>query len=188
MLRGISFPLQVLLMSMVMSIESIEAQCLDLKNVLGIKQFKKLSLENKETLDVKLKSRQKKIRSRQKTFYMLSQNVVTEDILQLANDLLYLDYPEIFNFDGKNKIGPTFIPECFIPKKPRVVEPENAKTVLENNPNDKKLQGEIRQTKGDILEKEVYETLLDYYKSKNEDVLVIHGIEMQRYDFLSKIL
>ena len=179
MLRGISFSLHLLLMSMVLSIGTVEAQCSELRDVLGIKAFK-ISSGNEEKLAEKLKSHQKKVAARQKSFYMLSCNLKTQDIFQVANELLLRDYPEIFSFDGKMPIGPIFIPECFIPKKPRIVAPECSKTVLESNPNNKRLQGEVRQTIGDMLEKEVYQTIQDYCRSTNDDVLVIHGLEMQK--------
>ena len=50
--------------------------------------------------------------------------------------------------------------------------------VLENNPDDKKLLGEIRQAEGDLTEKEVYEALKDYFGKRKESVLVINGNEL----------
>ena len=74
------------------------------------------------------------------------------------------------------------MPEGFIPKKPKVVDLEKADSVLENCQDDmirKKIQGEVRSTKGDLLEREAYNAIKSHFKSIEEDVFVIHGLEMK---------
>ena len=42
-----------------------------------------------------------------------------------------------------------------------------------------KLQGDLRLQKADLIEKEVRDTLIEYYKEKKEEaVVMINGIEM----------
>ena len=95
--------------------------------------------------------------------------------------LLKRDYPNIAAFDGSKNgmVGTIFIPESYLPKKPKVVNPEISDEIKSQFPDDKKLLGEIKQTKGDLLERKVYEALKEYFNNKpNENVLVIQGIEM----------
>ena len=75
-------------------------------------------------------------------FYAVGQDFATESAKELSRNLLARDYLNLANFDGSNDadVGVIVIPEKHIPKKPKIVDPDNANVVLENNPNDKKLQ------------------------------------------------
>ena len=55
--------------------------------------------------------------------------------------LVKRDYPKVAASLGLNdkEIGVINIPETFIPKKARVVKPEIAEEVIQNNPEDTKL-------------------------------------------------
>ena len=102
-------------------------------------------------------------------------------ILECVDLLLERDYPEIAVFDGSRNgmVGPIFIPESYLPKKPSVVDPDIAEEIKEQFPNDKKLQGDIKQTEGDLLEQQVYDTLKKHFYSKvDEVVLVLQGFEL----------
>ena len=107
--------------------------------------------------------------------------MATSSIHKCVDLLLERDYPEIVIFDGSrdNAVGPIFIPEGYLPKKPKVVDLEMADDIMEQFPNDKKLIGDIRQTKGDMLERQVYNALKKHFSTRlNEDVLVIQGLEL----------
>ena len=102
-------------------------------------------------------------------------------ILECVDLLLERDYPEIAIFDGSKDgmVGPIFIPEGYLPKKPKVIDSETAEIVMEQYPDDKKLIGDIRQSKGDMLERQVYDALYKHFSSKvDEDVLIIQGLEL----------
>ena len=53
-------------------------------------------------------------------YYILGQNVATSSIHECVDLLLKRDYPEIVIFDGSidGTVGPIFIPEGYLPKKP----------------------------------------------------------------------
>ena len=83
-------------------------------------------------------------------------------ILDCIDLLLARDYPEVAAFDGSKNgmVGPIFIPEGYLPKKPKVIDPERADDIQAQYPDDKKLIGDIRQTKGDMFELcQVYDAL-----------------------------
>ena len=114
-------------------------------------------------------------------YYILGQNIGTSSILELVELLLQRDYPEIAIFDGSKDgaVGPIFVPEGYLPKKPKVVDPDIAQDIKSQFPADKKLQGDVKQTEGDLLERQVYDALQTHFKSrKKEDVLIVQGLEM----------
>ena len=132
--------------------------------VVGIKEFKKSSTkrpleERLEQEDVKQSitekmdknynpsgATKKKVNIQNGTkkptrnIYVVGQDIATESITKLTNDLLSREYLNVANFDGTNDadVGVIVIPETHIPKKPRVVEPDNAEIVIQENPNNKK--------------------------------------------------
>ena len=127
----------------------------------------------------KVKKQGKKIKIQE--YYILGQNVATADILELVELLLERDYPDVAIFDGSipGRVGPIFVPESYLPKKPKVVDPDIAQNIKEQFPEDKKLIGDIKQTEGDLLERQVYDALRLHFKSRShEDVLIIQGIEL----------
>ena len=114
-------------------------------------------------------------------YYILGQNIGTSSILELVELLLQRDYPEIAIFDGSKDgaVGPIFVPEGYLPKKPKVVDPDIAQDIKSQFPDDKKLQGDVKQTEGDLLERQVYDALQTHFKArKKEDVLIVQGLEM----------
>ena len=114
-------------------------------------------------------------------YYILGQNIGTTSILELVELLLQRDYPNIAIFDGSKdgSVGPIFVPEGYLPKKPKVIDPDIAEEIQSQFPDDKKLRGDVKQTEGDLLERQVYQALQTHFKSrKNEDVLIVQGLEM----------
>ena len=100
-------------------------------------------------------------------YQILGQNVENSSIFEMAEKLLDRDIPEIANFKDNINSSPIFIPENFIPKKPKL------KKIEDISNQKKKIPGEI----GDFIEKEVYETLKSYFKSrKEENVLMVQGM------------
>ena len=74
--------------------------------------------------------------------FVVGQDVATDSVKDLTDFLLKRDYPAVAEFDGVDDgdVGTITVPETYIPKKPRIVEPDIADEVIENNPEDTKLQ------------------------------------------------
>ena len=75
-------------------------------------------------------------------FFLLGQDVATDSILEASDHLLHRDYPHVHSFDGQydGTVGTIVVPEKYIPRHPRVVDPEVADVVIQNNPDDRKLR------------------------------------------------
>ena len=74
--------------------------------------------------------------------FVAGQDCATNSIKEFTKKLLKRDYPKVAASLGLNdkEIGVINIPEKFIPKKARVVKPEIAQEVIQNNPEDTKLE------------------------------------------------
>ncbi len=133
--------------------------------------------------------------------FCLGQGLTTDDLREAATLLLRRNYPEIAYFKTGQQIGVVFVPEHYIPSKPRIVDPRDPKVPLRNFYKDptktekdkKRLEGELRKAGGDLIELEVYEALQQCLKGKQENVLVIasldidgayFGCKRQEFDFL----
>ena len=120
---------------------------------------------------------------RTREFYVLGQNIALESISETADLLLKRDLNEVFNFDGETQIGTIKVPESYLPKNARVVNPDIAQDIREQFPKvpedeqEKKLCGAIKQSVGDQVEKKVYEVLSSFYTNeKDQTVLIFQGI------------
>ena len=73
--------------------------------------------------------------------YVAGQDCATSSIKEIGKTLVKRDYPKVAASLGLNDkdIGVIVVPETFIPKKARVVKPEIAEEVIQNNPEDTKL-------------------------------------------------
>ena len=73
--------------------------------------------------------------------YVAGQDYATSSIKEIGVTLIKRDYPEVAASLGLNDqdIGVIVVPDTFIPKKARVVKPEIAEEVIQNNPEDTKL-------------------------------------------------
>ena len=73
--------------------------------------------------------------------YVAGQDCATSSIKKIGATLLKRDFPEVADSLGFNdkEIGVIAVPDTFIPKKARIVMPEIAEEVIQNNPEDKKL-------------------------------------------------
>merc|ERR1719203_2573857 len=117
--------------------------------------------------------------------FLGGQDYATNSIKEFTEKLLKRDYPKVAASLGLNdkEIGVINIPETFIPKKARVVKPEIAEEVIQNNPEDTKLPAELKLTKADLVEKQVRDVVTGYYKELDGvAVLIICGLEMLMLD------
>ena len=73
--------------------------------------------------------------------YVAGQDCATSSIKKIGATLLKRDFPEVADSLGFNdkEIGVIAVPDTFIPKKARIVKPEIAEEIIENNPGDNKL-------------------------------------------------
>ena len=73
--------------------------------------------------------------------YVAGQDFATSSIKEMGKTLVKRDYPKVAASHGFNdkEIGVIAVPDTFLPKKARVVKPEIAEEVIQNNPEDTKL-------------------------------------------------
>ena len=73
--------------------------------------------------------------------YVAGQDCATSSIKEIGKTLMKRDYPKVAASLGLNDkdIGVIVVPETFIPKKARIVKPEMAEEVIQNNSEDTKL-------------------------------------------------
>ena len=73
--------------------------------------------------------------------YVAGQDCATSSIKEIGATLVKRDYPKVAASLGLNdkEIGVIVVPDTFIPKKARIVKPEIAEEVIQNNPEDTKL-------------------------------------------------
>ena len=73
--------------------------------------------------------------------YVAGQDFATSSIKEIGATLVKRDFPKVAASLGLNDkdIGVIVVPDTFIPKKARVVKPEIAEEVIQNNPEDTKL-------------------------------------------------
>ena len=73
--------------------------------------------------------------------YFAGQDCATSSIKEIGVTLVKRDYPKVAASLGLNdkEIGVIVVPDTFLPKKARVVKPEIAEEVIQNNPEDTKL-------------------------------------------------
>ena len=73
--------------------------------------------------------------------YVAGQDCATSSIKEIGKTLVKRDYPKVAASLGLNdkEIGVIVVPDTFLPKKARVVKPEIAEEVIQNNPEDTKL-------------------------------------------------
>ena len=126
--------------------ESINAtECL-IHCAVGIKDFDQSP--QKEALEKRLENMDeihgitKKLKQPTRNIYVLGQDKATESIKELTNDLLSREYLNVAKFDGIDDadVGVIVIPESHVPKKPRILDRQHSKLILDNNPDDKQLQ------------------------------------------------
>ena len=124
---------------------------------IGVQEF--LKSPEKEPLEVRLEKDETKKMIREKMeknysvkfdqvvdepiidIYVAGQDFATSSIKEIGATLMKRDYPKVAASLGLNdkEIGVIVVPDTFLPKKARVVKPEIAEEVIQNNPEDTKL-------------------------------------------------
>ena len=124
---------------------------------IGVQEF--LKSPEKEPLEVRLEKDETKKMIREKMeknysvkfdqvvddpiidIYFAGQDFATSSIKEIGKTLIKRDYPKVAASLGLNdkEIGVIAVPDTFLPKKARVVKPEIAEEVIQNNPEDTKL-------------------------------------------------
>ena len=119
-------------------------------------------------------------------------------IPEIVEELLPRNYPEVVDFDGTGKLV-TFVPEWYLTKAPKYVDPTRGPQLQEYSkqmaneqlcPERRKVfedmkkfhVGGQRTQRGELPERELYDALQSYFKSKNERVAIFHGIDILKMD------
>ena len=82
-----------------------------------------------------------------------------------------------FSDSTDDQVGPLIVPANYVPST-NVVCPENLEKLMEDNPGNKHLpKGLLSASKGEMVEKEVYDLLRDFYgKEKNPTLIISNNI------------
>ena len=137
------------------------------------------------------------IKERIRRFYHLSQDCTEDDIIKVLNFLLLRDYPDIYNLTDYVYLLKQVIcvPLEYIPRVPTIPvldQPKLKQSRMADSQlsEDKKLSAEMMKTnyseyqlgmaKGDSVEKTVFKVLKDFFGDKDQNVVIINGIEMER--------
>ena len=112
-------------------------------------------------------------------YEILGRNVAAQSIFELADLLLQKDFPDIANLNTESRLGPIFLPNNFIPKIPKSKNCEN-QGEIPNQRSGKKFPGAI----GDFVERQVFDTLKVYFLPKDENVIIIQGMNTETCFFL----
>ena len=78
-----------------------------------------------------------------RNIYVLGQDKASESFKETIDDLMNRDYPKAANFDGSDDgvVGVIVVPEdCHIPRRPAIIEPEKAYSIMNENPTDNKFK------------------------------------------------
>ena len=78
-----------------------------------------------------------------RNFYVVGQDKASESIQETVDDLMNRDYPEAAIFDGSDDgdVGVIVVPEdCHIPRRPVIIEPGKAHSIMKENPTDNKFK------------------------------------------------
>ena len=120
-------------------------------------------------------------------FFSLGQNQI-KTLKEASKFLLARDYPSIAFFKAGQTIGAIFVPETYISEAPRILDPRHHFDTVTGLKKD--FIGEVRKSKGDFVEKLVYQSLKSFYEGKSENVLILKGIHLPtpngliEYDYL----
>ena len=113
------------------------------------------------------------------SLFFPGQSRILKSPAEMTQDLLVRDVENLANFDGITPAGATIVPKTYVPKNPRVVQPEKGSEALMHCQDDEKLRGEIINAKGELAEKKVYYTVKKYYDSHpDRTALIIRDLQM----------
>ena len=111
-------------------------------------------------------------------FYAMGQSLKLNSVPEVVDFLVIRDYPDLYNYNGKKRLGAIFVPDSYNPVKPDMVYVDKEKVPREKSKKD------FTDAVGDMAERSVYEVLkatLTHKKFKGS-VLMIQGLEILAID------
>ena len=111
-------------------------------------------------------------------FYAMGQGLTLRSVPEVIEFLVIRDYPELYKYNGKKRLGSIIVPDSYNPAKPTMVYVERGKVRETGTQND------LKNAVGDMAERSVYEVLKSTFTHKKfkGSVLVIQGLNMLEID------
>ena len=97
---------------------------------------------------------------------------------EVVDTLTIRDYPDLYKYNGKKRLGAIIVPDSYNPAKPTMVHVDKDKLPQERTNND------FKDAVGDMAERSVYEVVKATFTHKKfkGSVLVIQGLNMLSID------
>ena len=111
-------------------------------------------------------------------YYAMGQSLTLNSVPKVIDFLAIRDYPDLYNYNGKKRLGAIFVPDSYNPVNPTMVYIDKEKLPEERTKKD------LTDAVGDMAERSVYEVLKASFTHKKfkGSVLVIQGLEMLAID------
>ena len=111
-------------------------------------------------------------------FYAMGQNLKLNSVPEVVDTLTIRDYPDLYKYNGKKRLGAIIVPDSYNPAKPTMVHVDKDKLPQERTKND------FKDAVGDMAERSVYEVVKATFTHKKfkGSVLVIQGLNMLSID------
>ena len=93
-------------------------------------------------------------------FYAMGQSLKLNNVPEVVDYLTMRDYPNLYNYNGKKRLGAIFVPDSYNPVKPTMVFVDKGKVPIERTMND------VKDAIGDKAERSVYEVLKAIFTNK----------------------
>ena len=105
-------------------------------------------------------------------FYAMGQNLTLKSVPDVIDALVYRDYSELANYNGKKRLGAIMVPDSYNPARPNMVYVNKDSSPAGGTIND------CEKAIGDMAERSVYEVLKSTFTHKKfkGSVLVIQGL------------
>ena len=110
--------------------------------------------------------------------YAMGQSLKLNNVPKVIDCLAERDYPDLYNYNGKKRLGAIIVPDSYIPVKPTMVYVDKTKVPMERSKKD------FTDAVGDTAEKSAYEVLKATFTNKRfkGSVLMIQGLEILAID------
>ena len=111
-------------------------------------------------------------------YYAMGQSLTLNSVPKVIDFLAIRDYPDLYNYNGKKRLGAIFVPDSYNPVNPTMVYIDKEKLPEERTKKD------LTDAVGDMAERSAYEVLKASFTHKKfkGSVLVIQGLEMLAID------
>ena len=111
-------------------------------------------------------------------FYAMGQSLTLNSVPEVVDCLTIRDYPDLYDYNGKKRLGAILVPDSYNPVKPNMVYVDPGEL-----PNDK-TKNDWKDAVGDMAERSVYEVLKPTFTHKKfkGSVLMIQGLNMLEID------